>query len=157
MMQLAPGATTFIDSPILIRADTGVRALAVDPKDNLLIATNEGTGNLVLIDLTTRQVMARIDAVRSESEDQNAKNDRGDHDRAANLPTLTSVSPASGKVDSTLTLTIQGTNLTGATAVTFIRPDDFHGQGKGRGRAEGKNTDDKITARVLQSIRQARS
>jgi hypothetical protein len=70
---------------------------------------------------------------------------RADRDRAANLPTLTSVSPVSGKIDTTLTLTIQGTNLTGATAVTFIKPGDIHGQGKGKGRGEGNNTDDKIT------------
>ena len=145
LMQLLPGATTFTGSPVLIRAETGVRALAVDTKDNLLIVTNQGTGNIVLIDLATRQVVGRINAVRGEMEDQNGKDDRADRDRAANLPTLTSVTPASGRIDTTFTLTIQGTNLTGATEVTFIKPGDIHGQGKGRGRGEGKNTDDKIT------------
>jgi hypothetical protein len=109
LMQLAAGATTFTGTPVLIRAETGVRALAVDTKDNLLIVTNQGTGNLVLIDLTTRQVVARIDAVRGETEDQNGKDDRTDRDRAANLPVITRCRPATGKIDTTFTLTIQGT------------------------------------------------
>jgi hypothetical protein len=145
LLQLLPGATTFTGSPVLIRVETGVRALAVDTKDNLLIVTNQGTGNIVLIDLTTRQVVARIVAVRGETETENDNDDRADRDRAANVPTLTSVSPVSGKIDTTLTLTIQGTNLTGATAVRFIKPGDNQGEGKGRGRGEGNNTDDKIT------------
>ncbi|HUS05415.1 MAG TPA: IPT/TIG domain-containing protein, partial [Bryobacteraceae bacterium] len=149
LLQLVAGATTFTGSPVLIRAETGVRALAIDTKDNWLIVTNQGTGNIVLIDLTTRQVVGRIDAVRGETEDKNGKDDRGDRDRAANLPTITSLSPGTGKIDTTFTLTIQGTNLTGASAVTFIKPGDIHGQGKGRGRGEGKNTDDKITASAV--------
>ncbi|HUS07973.1 MAG TPA: hypothetical protein VMZ52_16840, partial [Bryobacteraceae bacterium] len=114
LLQLAAGATTFTGSPVLIRAETGVRALAIDTKDNWLIVTNQGTGNIVLIDLTTRQVVGRIDAVRGEMEDKNGKDDRGDRDRAANLPTLSSLSPGTGKIDTTFTLTLQGTNLTGA-------------------------------------------
>jgi DNA-binding beta-propeller fold protein YncE len=76
LLQLLPGATTFTGSPVLIRAETGLRALAVDTKDNLLIVTNQGTGNVVLIDLTTRQVVARISGVRGETETENDNDGR---------------------------------------------------------------------------------
>src|ERR1041385_1857553 len=37
-----------------IKVDLGVRALAIDVKDNLLVVSNEGSGTLVLVDLGVR-------------------------------------------------------------------------------------------------------
>jgi hypothetical protein len=96
--------------------------LALDTKDKLLLATNEGTGKVTLIDLTTGRVAGSIDAVRSSSNDQD---DNNDHDNAANLPTMTSLSPATGTHGGTsFVLTIAGTNLNGATDVIFMQPSD---------------------------------
>jgi len=103
-------------TPTTINVDLGVRALAVDVKDNLLVSSNEGSGTLVLIDLTNNNVVGRIDAVRTSPSDND---DHGDHDGAFNLPAVQSIAPASSKAPATVTLTITGTNLSGATAVVF--------------------------------------
>jgi uncharacterized protein (TIGR03437 family) len=99
-----------------VKVDLGARALAIDSKDNLLVVSNEGTGTLVLVNLASNAVTGRINAVRSNSDDQD---DHGDRNNAGNLPLIQSLSPATGKAGATFTLTVTGVNLTGATAVSF--------------------------------------
>jgi YVTN family beta-propeller protein len=99
-----------------VKVDLGARAMAIDTNDNLLVVSNEGTGTLVLVSLSSNTVTGRINAVQTSPGDQN---DHGDHNNATNLPVIVSMTPTSAKGGATFTLTITGTNLTGATAVNF--------------------------------------
>jgi hypothetical protein len=99
-----------------VKADLGARALAIDTNDNLLVVSNEGTGTLVLVSLSSNTVTGRINAVQTSPGDQN---DHGDHNNATNLPVIVSMTPTSAKGGATFALTITGTNFTGATAVNF--------------------------------------
>lgn len=104
----------------MVKVDLGARALALDAKDGLLVVSNEGSGTLVLVDLTSLTVTARINAVRTNLEGDDDTDDHSDRDAAANRPIITSLTPSSGKADgSSFTLTIAGQNLTGATSVVF--------------------------------------
>jgi uncharacterized protein (TIGR03437 family) len=121
-VSVLPFTNTGVGTLTTIKAGMGVRSLALDTKDKLLLATNEGTGKVTLIDLTTGRVTGSIDAVRSSSNDQD---DNNDHDNAVNLPTMTSLSPATGTHGgSSFVLTIVGINLNGATDVIFMQPSD---------------------------------
>ncbi|HWE53699.1 MAG TPA: IPT/TIG domain-containing protein [Bryobacteraceae bacterium] len=112
-----------------VKVDLGARALAIDAKDNLLVVSNEGTGTLVLVDLTTNTVVGRINAVKSNSSGDDNGDDHSDHDGSAvNLPTIGSISPVSGTAGSSFQMTIMGTNLTGATGVAFVFPGSIHGE-----------------------------
>ena len=119
--------------PTSIKVDLGARALAIDAKDNMLLVTNEGSGTVVLVDLNTGKVAGRINGVRSEMEDDNGDDDHGDHDHAANLPVVTSITPLTAMATSMFTLTINGSNLTGASDIIFVNDADVHGKGKGEG------------------------
>jgi YVTN family beta-propeller protein len=123
-------------APASIKVDLGARALAIDTKDKFLLVTNEGSGTIVLVDLATNKVVGRIDGVRSEMEGDDGDDDHGDHDHAANLPVVSSLTPLTAKATSTFTLTINGANLTGATDVIFVNPADVHGEGKGKGKGD---------------------
>ena len=101
-----------------VKVDLGARALAIDTKDSLLVVSNEGTGMLVLVNLATNAVTARINAVQSNS--SNDQDDHSDRNGASNLPAIQSLSPATGKAGTSFTLTITGVNLAGATAVNFV-------------------------------------
>jgi uncharacterized protein (TIGR03437 family) len=114
-----------------VKVDLGARALAIDPKDNLLVVSNEGSGTLVLVDLNTLKVTARISAVQTGMPGDDDNDDHSDHNAASNSPAIQSISPASGKAGATITLTITGTNLTGATGVIF----SANGQGNDKGSA----------------------
>ncbi len=111
-----------------IQVDLGARALAIDTKDNLLVVSNEGTGTLVLVDLSSGTVKGRVNAVQSGLSGDDGDDNRSDHDGAANLAVIASVSPATGKAGTSLTMTITGTNLTGASDVVFIKPENIHGK-----------------------------
>ena len=119
-----------------VKVDLGARALTVDVKDNLLVVSNEGSGTLVLVDLNTNAVVGRISAVKTGENDDDDHNDR---DGAANLPAVQSVSPASSKSGVTLTLTITGTNLGGATGIVF---DVRRGDGDQSDNDNDKNQSD---------------
>lgn len=123
----------------VIRADIGTRALTIDTTDKLLIATNEGSGTLVLIDLNTNAVIDRVNGVRSENEkDGDKHDDHSDRDHAANMPTIASITPNSATAPATnIQFTVTGTNLTGATSVVFINPSDLPGKGHGNGKGRG--------------------
>jgi uncharacterized protein (TIGR03437 family) len=99
-----------------IKVDLGARALTIDTKDNLLVVSNEGSGTLVLVDLATNAVVGKIDAVRTSPSDND---DHSDRSGGNNLPAVQSISPASSKSNATITLTVTGTNLGGATSMVF--------------------------------------
>jgi uncharacterized protein (TIGR03437 family) len=103
-----------------IKVDLGVRALAVDVKDNLLVVSNEGSGTLVLVDLGSNKVVARINAVQTNMQGDDGHDNHSDRGGASNAPTIQTLSPSSAKAGATVTLTITGTNLTGSGKLIFI-------------------------------------
>jgi len=111
-----------------VPADLGLRSFALDTEDKLLLGVCEGSGKLALIGLNTNQVIDWVNAVRGELE-STARNDHSDRLTAPNAPTLHSFSPAQGNANSTVAITVFGTNLTGATDVSFIDPSavSMHG------------------------------
>ena len=46
---------------VLVQVGLGPRALAVDERNNLLLALNQGNGKITLIDLTDNRVIGSID------------------------------------------------------------------------------------------------
>lgn len=119
-----------LGTPIVVKVDLGARALAIDVKDNLLVVSNEASGNLALVDLDTNQVVAKVDAVHTHMNGDDENDDHNDRNSSANAPVIQSLSVASGKAGSSFTLTITGTNLTGATSVEFVQVSG-HGSGNG--------------------------
>lgn len=112
-----------------VKVDIGARALAVDTTDKLLLVANEGSGTVVMIDMTTNQLVSRINAVRSEHEtDGQDHNNHNDRLAAANAPTISSISQNAASRPSTFTLTINGTNLKGADDVFFVDPATLPGK-----------------------------
>lgn len=126
-------------APSTIKVDLGPRALAIDTKDNLLLVANEGSGNIVLVDLASNRVTGRIDAVRSNLPGDDGGDDHSDHVAAAPVPTVFSVTPLVVSATSTFTLTITGANLQGATDVVFINPANVHGEGSGNSFLSGRD------------------
>jgi hypothetical protein len=101
------------------------------------VVSNEGSGTLVLVDLATNTVVGRISAVRTTEEDGD---DHDDRDGAKNLPAVQSVTPVSSKAGLTLTFTLKGTNLMGATGVVFNVLRGNGGQGD-NGNDKNKSDD----------------
>jgi uncharacterized protein (TIGR03437 family) len=127
--------TSWALTPRTIKVGIGARALAIDQLDKLLLVTNQGSGEVVLIDLNTNQIAGRINAVRSEDEDDDKHDDHGDRDRASNVPVINSLTPNKGTARTSFPMTIAGRNFTGATEVVFLDPDSLPGEGKGRGNS----------------------
>jgi YVTN family beta-propeller protein len=143
----ASGAAT---GPITtIPVDLGARALAIDTKDNLLLVSNEGSGTLAPVDLASNKVVARINALKTNMNGDDGDDDYSDHDNAGNAPTISKLSPTTGKVGTAVQLTIIGTNLTGATGVVFINPSSLGGYGHGKGQ-DDDNTDSAFTVTNIQ-------
>jgi uncharacterized protein (TIGR03437 family) len=130
-----------------IPVDLGPRALAIDTKDKLLVVSNEGTGTLVLIDLTSNAVVARIKAVATDGDDDH--DDHSDRGSSANAPSIKTLSPASSKAGVTITLTITGANLTGATGIEFIDPASLPVNATGKG-IQDKNADSAFAVSNIQ-------
>jgi len=127
---LTPGAqTSWALTPRTIKAGIGARALAIDQLGNLLLVTNQGSGEVVPIDLKTRQIAGRINGVRGEMEEDDGKH--GDRGRAANVPVISSLAPGKGKAGTSFSMTIAGRNFTGATEAVFLHPGSLPGEGKG--------------------------
>jgi uncharacterized protein (TIGR03437 family) len=123
-----------------IKVDLGARALAIDSKDNLLVVSNEGTGTIVLIDLTSGSIVGRVNAVKSNNSGDDGGDDHSDHDGASNLPSISSVSPVAGKAKTTFTMTIAGSSLAGATNVLFVSAASIHGDSHGNSRNNNPDT-----------------
>jgi uncharacterized protein (TIGR03437 family) len=111
-----------LGSPTNIALDPGVRSIAVDTLDNLLLVSSESSGTVALIDLSSTQVTGTINAVRGEGE-TTAHNDRSDRDHAANTPVITSVRPSQAAAGTTVQLTVNGSNVGGAFDAYFAAPD----------------------------------
>ncbi len=119
-----------------IKVGIGARALAIDTLDKLLLVANEGSGEVVLIDLNTNQIAGRINGVRGEVEDDSEHDDHDDRDQAANQPSITSLAPNKSKAGTSFTLTLAGKNLKGTTDVMFLDPDSLPGKGKSKGNGK---------------------
>ncbi len=133
--QFGPNSIQVV-APSNFKVETGARAFSLDSKDNLLLVTNEGSGTIGLVDLGTNAVTGRIDAVRSQAADSD---DHADRLSASNLPTITTLAPATAPANSTATITITGTNLTGAEAILFIDPATVSGLTRGKGNVNRGN------------------
>ena len=119
-VSILPLSGTSSGSISVVKVDTGARALAIDVKDNLLVVSNEGAGTLVLVDLGSDKVTGRINAVQTNQEGDDGRDDHSDRNSPANQPSIQVVSPATGKAGSTFTLSVGGTNLAGATSVILV-------------------------------------
>ena len=108
----------------------------MDTKDNLLIAVNEGSGEIVLISLSSSQIVGRFPGVTGDSEDHDGDN-HNDHDKSLNVPAITAILPLTGKADTTFTLTLTGQNLQGASDVIFALPGKFLGNSENHGKGNG--------------------
>jgi len=122
------GATT--GTPVNVKVDLGARALAIDAKNNLLVVSNEGSGTIVLVNLATNQVTAHINAVQTNGQGDDNGDDHSDRGGAHNGPAASQITPNTGKVGTTFSITITGMNLTGATSVTFLAPGNINPHGK---------------------------
>lgn len=140
-----------------IKTGIGARALAVDTLDKLLLVTNQGSGEVVLIDLETNKIAGRINGVRGEMEEgEDEHDDHSDRDRSANVPVINTVSPNKGTRGNTLnSVVITGKNFTGATAVVFVDPESVPGHGNGQsgehGRGPASRNDPGFTVTNLQA------
>ena len=115
-----------------VKADLGVRALAVDVSDSLLLAANEGSGTVSLIDWNANKIVGTVDAVKSEFESEGAvPDDHTDRTTAENAPTMATSLPTNASGNTTFTLTITGTNLQGADDVFFVDPTTLPSQVNG--------------------------
>src|SRR5262249_15545649 len=134
-----------------LKVDAGPRALAIDAKDNLLLIGSEGTGTITLVDLNTLQVVGRIKGILGEDEADdddddddhhgNKHDNRDDRGSAANMPSVSRITPDRLKQGDKTTITITGKNLDGATDLIFVDPDTLPGKGKGRGNGASGNHD----------------
>ena len=135
VLPLTISGTTVTGTATKLQVDQGVRSLAIDTKDNLLLVVNESTGRIAEVSLASNTVVGRINAVASG--EGNGDDDHSDHDDAGNMPQIVSITPANGAANSSFTMTIAGTNLQGATAISFFSPAVLAGVGKGDGQGSG--------------------
>jgi uncharacterized protein (TIGR03437 family) len=136
--QLSPASVQM--SPVNFKVDLGTRSLSLDPAANWLLSANEGTGTIVATDLTSNKVISRFDALRTSPADN--VDDHSDRLAAPNMPTIASITPASGSatgISNSLSVTVTGTNLTGAEGVLFIDPATISGITRGNGNVNRGN------------------
>jgi uncharacterized protein (TIGR03437 family) len=150
ILPLSIAGSTVTGVATTLKVGSGVRALALDTKDNLLLAVNESTGEVVLISLSSSQVVGRFPAITSGSGRDG--DDHGDHDNSANAPVITAMLPVTGRPNSTLTLTMTGTNLQGAGNLVFVLPSRFPGKSEDHGKGRGLVTQAKDTAITAANI-----
>lgn len=129
----------------------GVRALAFDTKDNELLAVNESTGRIAVVNAANNQIVAQISAVVAESgEGDDQGDDHSDHDHAPNLPVIRSLLPSTGSAGSSFVVTLTGSNLQGATGLTFLTPAVDAGVMHGKGTGNPAASDSGFTVTGLQ-------
>jgi uncharacterized protein (TIGR03437 family) len=133
-LSISGGSVTGVATTL--KVGLGVRAMAVDTKDNLLMLTNESSGEVVLVSLASAQVVGRFTAVTSGSGEHEG-DDHDDHDHSANAPVVSLLSPATGKANTTFTISVSGTNLQGATDLIFVVPSLFPGKSEDHGKGRG--------------------
>jgi uncharacterized protein (TIGR03437 family) len=106
-----------------MKVDLGSRALAVDTVDRLLLVANEGSGTVSLVDLDSNQIAGSVNAILGPNETggQNLDN-HNDRLSARNAPALASISPSAAPAGSSITITVNGTNLAQADALFFVDP-----------------------------------
>jgi YVTN family beta-propeller protein len=127
ILPLTIAGTTVTGTASTLKLGPGIRSLAYDSKDKLLLAVNESGGQIVLVNVPANTIAGSIKAVVAEDgEGDDNHNDHSDHDHAGNMPKNVVLSPASAHLNSTFTLTATGTGLTGATAVNFVLPSSKH-------------------------------
>jgi uncharacterized protein (TIGR03437 family) len=151
ILPLSISGSTVSGAATTLKVGSGVRALALDTKDNLLLAVNESTGEVVLISLSSSQMVGRFPAVTGGSGRDG--DDHSDHDNSTNSPVITGILPVTAKLNSTLTLTIKGTNLQGASELVFVVPSMFPGKSEDHGKGRGlvnQAKDAAITAANIQ-------
>ncbi len=114
--------------------DPGPRSLAVNAAKNQLLVLCQGTGTLDVVDLSSYTVTDRINATS------------GSTTGSWTLPTITSITPNTGKAGVSFTLTINGSNLQGITDVEFRGTGSGMGGGMmGGGMATGDDPNIKVT------------
>ena len=145
---------TPVFNPTALNVGIGVRALAVDTKDNLLLVTSEGSGTVKVIDLATGKLLGSIDAVRSGKDDADEDDDHDDRNHGTNMPVISSISPSSVKAGGSFMITVTGTNLGGATDLIFVDPEEMpgHGNGKAKGRDRNHPLDGRDTGFTVSGI-----
>lgn len=135
-------------TPLNLRSDSGPRALTVDSLDNWLLVANQGSGTISVFDLESNSFVKFLDGLRVAPTELD---DHADRLAAPNLPVVNSVAPGSSQVSTVLTLTINGRNLNGATAVLFLDPQALPKRGKGNeGRGQTGDSDPGIVASNIQ-------
>ena len=138
ILSLTISGSTVTGTSTKVKVDQGVRSLAIDTKDNWLVAVNESTGKIAVISIASNQVIANIVAVLSEANEGDDHGDNhSDHDNAANVPHLISLTPGTGKAGTTTTVTIVGTNFAGASSVMFVNASALPGMGDEKGNQIG--------------------
>ncbi len=90
--------------------DPGPRELAVNPSKNQLVVLAMGTATIDVVDLSSFTVIARINSGVEE------------HQATWPLPIVATMTPNTGKIGTTFTLTLTGLNLNGVIDLNF----DFH-------------------------------
>ena len=124
MAMLAPFSMTpggiSLGTPSTISLDPGVRSVAIDTLDNLLLVSSESSGTVALIDLTSNRVVGTISAVRSPGEAGAARDDRTDREHANNTPVISSILPAQASAGSTVQLAVNSSYVNGALEAFFV-------------------------------------
>ena len=105
--------------------DPGPMALAVNTAKNQLLVLAEGTGTVDVVDLSTSTIIARLNAGDTEHQDH------------FQMPFVTSISPNTGAIGSTLTITVKGSNLDSAKGIDFVVATSNGMGGMMGGHAEG--------------------
>ena len=114
----APGGVN-LGAASNISLEPGVRSVAIDPLDNLLLVSSESAGTVSLIDLTSKAVVGTISAVRSPGETA-ARDDRTDREHANNTPVISSILPGQAAAGSTVQLAVNSSYANGTLDAFFV-------------------------------------
>ena len=110
--------------------DPGPCALGIDPSTGQLVVLAEGTGTLDLIDMSSYGITGRMDAGLTERQG------------SWTLPLISSMTPTTATVGSSLTLTITGSNLQAVNDIEFHVAGGMMGGGGMGGSGMGIGAED---------------